>query len=112
MSIEELTAFIPPPDSPKNTGTPEGWADVEAELGVQLPQDFRDIISTYGNGSFAKEIHVYHPFLNRQLQTRVEQICEEVRVNILRADEEYPVYPEPVGLLPCASEQLVLARRR
>ena len=65
MSIADLMKLVPPPAKPFEVGTLAEWAKVEAELGTQLPQDYRDFVFAYGSGLFAGLYRVYNPFSGR-----------------------------------------------
>jgi hypothetical protein len=49
-ALEQLRARYPPPATPLQIGT---WTDVEALLGRPLPDGVRELVDTYGPGSFA-----------------------------------------------------------
>ncbi|MFD9876944.1 hypothetical protein ACFWXJ_22380, partial [[Kitasatospora] papulosa] len=40
---------------------PIDWHQVEGALGVQLPEDYKRLASTYGPGSFADYLRIYQP---------------------------------------------------
>ncbi|GAA2932848.1 Lsr2 family DNA-binding protein [Streptomyces enissocaesilis] len=57
-AFESLTRLCSPPDS---TPRPVEWRSVEAQLGIQLPTDYKELATAYGPGRFADFIHIYHP---------------------------------------------------
>ncbi|MCZ4123102.1 SMI1/KNR4 family protein [Streptomyces sp. H39-S7] len=59
MSIENLTSVCPPPEDPPRI-RPD-WNQVEGDLGFRLPADYRQLIETYGPGSFDGFLHVFQP---------------------------------------------------
>ncbi|MFJ3786847.1 histone-like nucleoid-structuring protein Lsr2 [Streptomyces sp. NPDC090093] len=56
-SLEDLTRLVPPPATPPATD----WNAVEALLGTQLPDDYKQLADTYGPGAFNGFIRLYHP---------------------------------------------------
>lgn len=50
-ALAELCARFPPPTKPLEVGS---WADVDRMLGRRLPDDLRELVETYGAGSFAQ----------------------------------------------------------
>ena len=52
MSVEELMAIVSPPNVPLCVGDPNKWPDIERELGIVLPSDYREFVSRYGVGVF------------------------------------------------------------
>jgi hypothetical protein len=106
-TIDDLTALIPPPPSPADA---EGdWRQVEATLGLRLPADYKQLVRTYGFGSF-DDILLWTPFTRYMDGTTnvVQQnldllaIFEDLREDSPE-DFPYPLYPEPGGLLQWAS---------
>ncbi|MFF3653782.1 SMI1/KNR4 family protein [Streptomyces olivochromogenes] len=55
--LNDLRAVCPPPVSP--TLVVPVWEEVERRIGFQLPSDYKDLVSAYGRGSFARFIHVF-----------------------------------------------------
>ena len=47
-------AFLPPPPpaNPADCGAEDLWPNIERQLGVQLPIDYKQFINIYGNGEF------------------------------------------------------------
>ncbi|PRH78708.1 hypothetical protein C6N75_13475 [Streptomyces solincola] len=95
-ALTTLTALCPPPASP-----PQGsdWSDVENTLGVALPQDYKQLVDTYGPGQFCDFITLYHPGapsewadLTGPMPTRLREQIEEVRQV---AERPWPL-PHPV----------------
>ncbi|WP_344661512.1 SMI1/KNR4 family protein [Catenulispora subtropica] len=56
MSIDELGATVSPPEG-QRPAVP--WDEVEAMLGSALPRDYKELVETYGPGSFWGFIHVF-----------------------------------------------------
>ncbi|MHC5902907.1 SMI1/KNR4 family protein [Streptomyces sp. S6] len=55
-SLTRLTELVPPPDT-----TLKDWAVVEAQLGTELPQDYKDLVDTYGGGLFDDSVWLLEP---------------------------------------------------
>jgi hypothetical protein len=78
--LRSLLQALPVPRSPvMNT---VDWPRVERDLGLELPPDYREFIATYGNGTIAAFLNVFHPttpneFVNLATQARVR--AEAVR---------------------------------
>ncbi len=51
---------VAPPPS-ELVGGSVSWADVEEDLGVELPPDYKDVVGAYGLGAFGDFIHIFHP---------------------------------------------------
>ncbi|MFC7929291.1 SMI1/KNR4 family protein [Streptomyces cinereoruber] len=55
--VEQLTRIVPPPAD----RSPRAWPEVEARLGAALPEDFKDLVDTYGGGVFDETIWILEP---------------------------------------------------
>ena len=78
--LEKLTEIVPPPNDPKCTGTAEMRAAAEKRLGAKLPDDYIELINTYGDGCFGYVFNVYNPFSDNKyynLLTNEEQYFYE-----------------------------------
>lgn len=111
MSIAELKALVPPPKSPFETGTSSLWKKLDKLLGLKLPQDYRDFVTTYGTGLFAGLYRVYNPFSAMEymsLLTCIERDCKNAR-QMKKAgvfnSSSYPIYPETGGILPWGNDE-------
>lgn len=118
--LETLTKVAPPPANPIETGSEDGWLAAEAELGLALPDDYKDLIRTYGTGSWERtELFILSPF-NPDFGYNLVRQCfktEGDNYTILDAEraakkfltEEgcepypHPIYPEPGGIIPWAT---------
>lgn len=55
--VARLAARIPPP-----AGTqPKDWGPVETQLGTTLPEDYKELVDTYGGGLFDDAIWLLEP---------------------------------------------------
>jgi hypothetical protein len=112
VSIEQLTAVIPPPANPVETGTVEEWADLEQRMGLHFPPDFKDLIAIYGTGYFPAEFRIYNPF-SKNYGTSFDEafsLTESIARNVSEfgidgptlEGVDYPFYPRLPGLLMCS----------
>ncbi|MFH8574429.1 SMI1/KNR4 family protein [Streptomyces zaomyceticus] len=56
-AVEQLTRIVPPPAERQ----PRAWPTIEARLGSALPEDFKDLVDTYGGGVFDETIWILEP---------------------------------------------------
>ena len=102
-TIEDLVRVVPPPGDP--VGARGGWREVESELGLGLPADFRALVECYGLGQFLDFITPLTPFGPVNLLfDRARRLLEGERsFRDSHPDKcPYPFYPEPGGLLEWA----------
>ena len=103
MTIEALVKAIPPPVMPL-AAFDGPWEPVEAELGMALPQDYKDLMRLYGFGSFLEFLGLNVPVsenFNVRFVPQARLICDGFQS--MREDVPYPLWPEPGGLLPVGS---------
>jgi len=101
MAIEELVAVVPPPAKPLESGPPERWIRSEEELGVRLPQDYRDFSTTYGTGRFCGGfIEVFNPFSEHYVEIIHSQIHLLNSIREGGMEVPYEIFPSSAGLLP------------
>jgi len=55
--VERLAELIPPA-TPRR---PRDWADAERQLGTSLPDDYKELVETYGGGVFDETIWLLDP---------------------------------------------------
>jgi hypothetical protein len=107
MTIDLLLKLMPPPSSPINTGNSNKWKNVEKELGVDIPTDYKSIISAYGSGSVDYYLWLLNPFESNEYISLLKKSRVLINAFIelrLQFPERYnsPVFPELGGLLPWA----------
>lgn len=101
--IADLVRLVAPPASPiDNTGD---WEGAEREVGLSFPADYRDLVSTFGVGTFGDFISVLSPFSTnwrRNIVERGGRWLEGQRELRDKWPEQFPVglFPEPGGALP------------
>ncbi|MGI5237808.1 SMI1/KNR4 family protein [Dactylosporangium sp. CA-139066] len=105
MAIEELTRLVPTPARPVEAGG--DWARVEAELGLTLPGDFKELLRTYGNGQFVDHVSLL-PAVgpDPRLLVRARSFGERERTTVERYPDLVPegFHPAPGGLLGWAAD--------
>jgi hypothetical protein len=105
--IEELRCLVPPPAHPN--GAQGDWKVCEDELGLRLPQDYKDFISLYGSGTLCGLFEISSPFSSPLLwKTSVrEWWARWARIydcwGECPRDMPYATYPDVPGLLPWAT---------
>ncbi len=108
-ALERLQKLAPPP-AVVPVAPPEQWQELEYSLGMQLPQDYKNLVSVYGFGCFAGFLYVYHPFYPwKHPQAKDDYISwASKRMNSLTIGQQtfpkyaapFPAYPAIRGLLP------------
>ena len=105
MSLNRLKGVLTPPVNPSKAGNSMGWSELEAVLGVSLPQDYKDYISTYGTGGIDNFIWILTPF-DQDENVNFLARTEEMREAYLESKQQFPEYykhsffPEAGGILP------------
>jgi SUKH superfamily protein len=108
MTLERLRRLVAPPSpAPRGGGSPEQWRQVEAFLGLVLPQDYKALVDTFGCGQFVNFITVFTPFAHDESANLLAQPDLSLRAyQAVRAEfpeaAPYPAFPEPGGVLPWA----------
>jgi hypothetical protein len=98
MTIETLIKIIPPPAAPSEAFSGP-WEPMEAELGVVLPQDYKDFVRIYGLGEFMEFLGVHVPKC-RSPYVRFESEIHAVRGALIDDEDlDYPLWPSPGGLI-------------
>lgn len=110
MAIEPLKKIVTPPQRASEVGTLEKWHEVERQLGVELPSDYRDFVFAYGSGLFARFYRVYNPFAASEwtaLYSSVQRVCGWQRDTKRQWPKRvpYPIYPEQRGILPWGNDE-------
>jgi hypothetical protein len=99
VSIENLVKVVPPPAVPDEPFDGP-WAVIEAYIGTLLPEDYKDFVKLYGNGSFMDFLGVYAP-MRRSPHSRLETQVRNIHIYFpVDETDPYPVWPAPGGLIP------------
>jgi hypothetical protein len=105
---QPLLTILKPPPTPRDSGTPAGWADVARRIGKVLPGDYMKFIELYGSGTIADWLTVLNPFApsdHENLFVAAFEFLATLREVKTEFPEEvpFPLFYEPHGLLPWAS---------
>lgn len=93
----------PPPSVPVYSSGQ--WDSVEAQLGTVLPSDYKNLVSSYGDGIFDEFLWIYTPFTPHREANLIH--ASKVDREVLMETRNFPgheqvaVFPEPNGLLAC-----------
>ena len=103
-SLFKLTDLIPPPDYP--IGGNGDWKRFVSANGFWPPEDYRMMIREYGVGTFGGWISLLDPFgHSKPFVGVVQDECQAMREARNKAPTAYPnwpLWPEPGGLMPWA----------
>ena len=104
MSLEHLKSLVPPPPLPREGGTKELWKQVESELGLVFPVDFRNLLDAYGTGIFDDFLWLNNPFAKNMNLNFGYFLNSQMVVlkELLDNGESIPfrLFPDPEGIVP------------
>jgi hypothetical protein len=105
MGLDRLRELVPPPEKPVETGTADGWAEVERALGTPLPADFKAFTNLYGSGAFDGFLYLFNPFTAGEDGNLLHErgaVLDGYATSRARFPDRYPLppFPEPGGVLP------------
>ena len=113
MKFRELLEVLPPPSQPKEIGNPGAWIKVERSLRIEVPDDYKAFISTYGTGWIGKFIIIWNPFAKNNFVNfnhRMMDFLDGVKIakqgktlSDIKNLFPYTFFPESSSLLPFAS---------
>ncbi|MEU9108105.1 histone-like nucleoid-structuring protein Lsr2 [Streptomyces xanthophaeus] len=89
--LTALTQLCPPQAAPQ---LPIAWDSVEAELGMRLPEDYRQLAATYGPGLYGDYINIYHPLANTPWASLTGPMPARIRGQLQR-DFDQGTHPVP-----------------
>ncbi|TAJ68635.1 MAG: hypothetical protein EPO51_27565 [Phenylobacterium sp.] len=96
--IEALTEIVPPPAEPFRPFVGP-WEPLEAYLGTELPQDYKDFSRLYGSGLFMDFVIVYVPSIENSRLTLEPQVREAPMMFSPEEHLPYPFWPHVGGLI-------------
>ena len=96
--IAALEAVVPPPLAPSGAFTGP-WTRVEAYLGTELPQDYKDFARLYGHGLFLDLLYVHLPSVDNPSLTLETTVRETGRWLGQDDDQPYSWWPHIGGLI-------------
>jgi hypothetical protein len=111
--LDQITSLLSPPGNP--IGLDRSWNDVETEIGLELPSDYKEFTDLYGSGLVCgllgvwnfRDSNIFKTPLHRSLcgeGSIVRSYQDHADVSINGASNlPYPLFPDPRGLLPFAT---------
>ena len=107
MTLQELQTILHFNMEPVERPTDEQLARAEEELGLKLPDDYKEFIKYYGRGNVARFIHLHGPssqFMSADLVAMAKIDREGYKSGRYISPDDFPYarYPETDGLLPWA----------
>ena len=104
--IEEVLRFVSIPTTTIDVPSSVDWASLESEFGVTLPEDFKELVSSYGAGSFDDFLVMKSPTANDDgysLRLLITDSLEVLRTFRESNEHEERIFPESGGLFPWAA---------
>lgn len=106
VGIEALRTLVVPPPMP-TLGSDTAWPDLFAKLGTRLPNDYLEVISTYGGGIWRDTVRFPTPLDEDKygLGPWILEYLDDYRAARKRDSDIFPltVWPEAGGFLPFAN---------
>lgn len=103
--LQELLRLVPSPSEPKNAKG--DWKELENDLGLTLPSDYKDFIEQYGSGTLCSLIAIRSPFgLEAHYKKSIKDAWSSWAGifhgwgDVPESELPFPVYPRVPGLLP------------
>ena len=116
--LRELREVLIPPPDPIGTGSSDLWHRLEGRVGLILPGDYKEFVSTYGYGAIGGEVFLLNPFIDKHPGYNFErELARQREVEALFAREGWTVtmfdeqssylgeQPMPRGLIPWGGDQ-------
>ena len=94
--------MLPPPAKPFETPSGDGWLTVEARLGIELPEDYKEFITHYGTGAVDGFLWVLNPFSANKYLNFFDAGKAQLRAlhELQHEIIPYPKFPDADGILP------------
>ncbi len=108
--FRRLLRLAPPPRSPVDAGSPDGWEEIERILVLSLPGDYKQYVNTYGSGEFGGFLVPLNAFARVEGMNLVRQVDPFLDIyrdglkSSLSEQCPFPTYPDRGGLLPLARD--------
>ena len=103
--LERVLELVPPPTTPD--GLERSWIEVERQLGLSLPSDYKGFVDRYGTGVIAGSgielgyIGIWNWRATRNPLKGITDVITNYEADRkARHDFPYVCYPSPGGLLP------------
>jgi hypothetical protein len=107
-SLADIIRLVPPPAQPMGIDPKAGWRAADRRFGIAFPDDYKQLIATYGSGEFCGGGSGYLTILNPLAKDSRRTI--EFRIHNYRYLQSldpqfypFPGHPEPEGLFPMAT---------
>jgi hypothetical protein len=102
-TISEIKALLGEPRF--NWSDPAPWLELERELGIEFPADFREIVDAYGSIEINGQLYLEHPagHLLHSLGGTIREDLEFWREEDMAEFLPSPVGADPGELMPVAS---------
>ena len=106
MTMNSLIQYLATPKHPIETGNPASWPNIEAHLGLTLPEDYKEFINNYGTVVIAEFLIVLNPFSERVQFSLFDKGQAILRIlsKIQKSGDDtlnvFSLYPGSGGLLP------------
>lgn len=104
-ALEELRNVLPPPETPREAGSPADWAIAERALNFVFPGDYKEFVNVYGTGGVNDFIWLISPMpvdrppLDQSYLLGPVASLRQMREEFGARACPYPLYPEPSGLV-------------
>jgi hypothetical protein len=106
MTLAKYIAMLPPPVKPFEAPIKAEWGNVEAKLGISLPQDYKEFIEEYGSGKIGNFLSIFNPFSRNKNVNLIDQLQLQrgVFMELLSFGENLPyeLFPQAGGIFPFA----------
>jgi hypothetical protein len=98
-TLQHLMALAPPPMNIR--GRVEQWDKLQNELSLEFPSDYKQLVNTYGSGSFAGFFGLANPFYSSPGDIFFLEFVRLRTKGIVEAQQSHPetaiaesVYPQ------------------
>lgn len=105
MSISELVGLVKPPSAPIELGQPSLWQAVQADLGLQLPNDYYEYGLTYGSGSMCNRFMLLFNWGAPHYRDYIAAETKVIRDAGTSSSRQVKVFPEIPGLFPWGRDE-------
>jgi hypothetical protein len=98
-TLHQLLALVPTPNTPVRSVVEHDWADVETQLDLQLPVDYKAVCEAYGRGQFARYISILD-LRSDDLRIAIgrAKITRDHQMQWPQFTTSIPIYPEKSGM--------------
>lgn len=108
---DALQKIVTPPSFPTSNGGFDRFIEIETELGLQLPSDYKDLIIAYGDGCWQGFWYLLNPFTENKYLNLITQASQDGSsgydilsakrsVRNLVTDYPHKIWPEENGIFP------------